>query len=210
MRTQRQVTHDLRQLLTLDPRLMPVSRVAGKVLPRTRPAGFEGLARIICGQQLSVQSADAIWARLEARGGAQSAEAFLDLGETGVQGVGLSRTKYAYLQAVAQAIASGDLDLADVVTLPADQAIAAMVRHKGIGPWTAEIYLMFCAGHPDIFPVGDLALRKAVVEALDLDSATDHKTLFALAARWSPYRSTAALLFWRFYAAVRQRQGVPV
>lgn len=210
MRTQRQVTHDLRQLLTLDPRLMPVSRIAGKVMPRTRPAGFEGLARIICGQQLSVQSADAIWTRLEARGGAQSAEAFLDLGETGVQGVGLSRTKYAYLRAVALAVASGDLDLADVVTLPADQAIAAMVRHKGIGPWTAEIYLMFCAGHPDIFPVGDLALRKAVTEALEQDSMLDVKALSTLAAGWSPYRSTAALLFWRFYAAVRRRQGVPV
>jgi DNA-3-methyladenine glycosylase II len=210
MRTQRQVTRDLRQLLNLDPQLVPVSRIAGKVVPRTRPAGFQGLARIICGQQLSVQSADAIWARLEDRGGARSAQAFLALGEAGVQGVGLSRTKYAYLQAVAQAVASGDLDLAHVVTLPADQAIAAMVRHKGIGPWTAEIYLMFCAGHPDVFPVGDLALRKAVVQALDLDSAMAHKALFTLAATWAPYRSTAALLFWRFYAAVRQRRGVPV
>lgn len=210
MRTQKQVTHDLRQLLTLDPQLLLVSRVAGKVLPRTRPAGFEGLARIICGQQLSVQSADAIWARLVDRGGARSAQAFLDLGETGVQGVGLSRTKYVYLQAVAQAVASGDMDLAAIAALPADEAIAAMIRHKGVGPWTAEIYLMFCAGHPDIFPVGDLALRKAVVEALALDAVLDDKTLSELAARWAPYRSTAALLFWRFYAAVRQRSGVPV
>ncbi|WP_291771653.1 DNA-3-methyladenine glycosylase [Castellaniella sp.] len=197
-------------MLTLDPHLVPVSRIAGKVAPRTRPAGFQGLARIICGQQLSVQSADAIWARLEDRGGAQSAQAFLDLGLAGVQGVGLSRTKYAYLRAVAQAVASGDLDLAHIVTLPADQAVAAMTRHKGIGPWTAEIYLMFCAGHPDVFPVGDLALRKAVADALALGTEVDVRTLADLAARWAPYRSTAALLFWRFYAAVRQRQGVPV
>ncbi|CAM5186812.1 DNA-3-methyladenine glycosylase II OS=Castellaniella defragrans OX=75697 GN=HNR28_002524 PE=4 SV=1 [Castellaniella defragrans] len=210
-RTQAQVARDLRRLLKLDPRLRPVSQVAGRVVPRARPAGFQGLARIICGQQLSVQIADAIWTRLVERGGAQSAQAFLDLGEAGVQGVGLSRTKYAYLQSVAQAVASGDLDLSAIVALPADQAIAAMVRHKGVGPWTAEIYLMFCAGHPDIFPVGDLALRKAVAEALALDSVIgDGKALSELAACWAPYRSTAALLFWRFYSAVRQRQGIPV
>lgn len=210
MRTQRQVTHDLRQLLALDPQLVPVSRVAGKVVPRGRPAGFEGLARIICGQQLSVRSADAIWSRLADRGGARSAQAFLDLGEAGLQGVGLSRTKFVYLQAAARAVASGELDLEGVVTLQAGQAVAAMTRHKGIGPWTAEIYLMFCAGHPDVFPVGDLALRKAVAEALAMGAEVDPQSLSTLAARWAPYRSTAALLFWRFYAAVRQRQGVPV
>jgi DNA-3-methyladenine glycosylase II len=210
LRTQRQVTRDLQRLLALDSRLLAVHRVAGSVRPRTRPAGFQGLARIICGQQLSVRSADAIWARLVDRGGAQSAQAFLDLEEAGVQGVGLSRTKYAYLRTVAEAVACGSLDLAAVADLPADAAVAAMVRHRGIGPWTAEIYLMFCAGHPDVFPVGDLALRKAVSEAFALDPPIGGKALSELAAGWAPYRSTAALLFWQFYAAVRQRQGIPV
>ena len=101
------------------------------------------------------------------RNGTRSAQAFLALGEDGVVGVGLSRTKYAYIRTAAQAIASGNLDLATVASLPAKQAIETLTQHKGIGPWTAEIYLMFCAGHPDIFPVGDLALRKAATEALN-------------------------------------------
>lgn len=210
MRTQRQVSHDLRQLLAQDPQLVHVSRAAGKVVPRTRPAGFEGLARIICGQQLSVQSADAIWGRLVMRGGAGTAQAFLALGEAGLAGVGLSRTKCAYLQAVAQAMVRGELDLAGAVALPADQAIAELTRHKGIGPWTAEIYLMFCVGHPDIFPVGDLALRKAVSEAFGLEPLIGTRDLAQQAARWAPWRSTAALLFWRFYAAARHRQALPV
>lgn len=210
MRTQAQVTHDLQQLLTLDPRLQPIQAAAGPVAPRMRPPGFEGLARIICGQQVSVQSADAIWGRLAERQGTQSAQAFLALGEDGVQGVGLSRTKYAFLHSAAQAITSGELDLDTLVSLPADEAIHAMTRHRGIGPWTAEIYLMFCAGHPDIFPVGDLALRKAVVEALDLDPAVPLRTFTDLAMGWAPYRSTAALLFWRFYSTKRHRQGLPV
>ncbi|HEX7385894.1 MAG TPA: DNA-3-methyladenine glycosylase 2 family protein [Castellaniella sp.] len=199
---------DLKRLLALDARLVPVSRVAGEVLPRTRPAGFEGLARIICGQQLSVQSADAIWGRLVERQGTRSAQAFLALDEGVAMGAGLSRTKYAYLKIAAQAVVSGELNLGGAVRLPAQDAIAALTRHKGIGPWTAEIYLMFCAGHPDIFPVGDLALRKAVADAFEREDLLDVRNLVALASRWAPYRSTAALLFWRFYAATRRREGV--
>ena len=79
---------------------------------------------------------------------------------------------------------------------------------SGIGPWTAEIYLMFCAGHPDIFPAGDLALQKAVGDAFNIDPHPDRRALIAIAAKWAPYRATAALLFWRFYAARRSREGL--
>ena len=179
-------------------------------MPRSRAPGFEGLARIICGQQVSVASADAIWARLEARNGGQTAQGFLALGEDGLQGVGLSRSKYLSITAVAQAIVAGDLDLDAVASLPAQQAIASLTSHRGVGPWTAEIYLMFCAGHPDIFPAGDLALQKAVGAAFGIDPCPDHRALAAMAERWAPYRATAALLFWRFYAATRRRDALPV
>lgn len=210
MRTQSELAQDLKQLLITDSRLLLISKMAGEIVPRSRPPGFEGLARIICGQQISVQSADAIWARLAERQGTSSAEAFLSLGEDGVFGVGLSRTKYIYIHTAAQAIVSGDLDLDVVATLPAKQAIDTLVRHKGIGRWTAEVYLMFCAGHPDVFPIGDLALRKAVTEALNLQDLLKAAELEGLADRWAPYRSTAALLFWQFYSATRRRQGLPL
>ena len=84
-------------------------------------------------------------------------------------------------------------------------AVAYLTAHKGIGPWTAEIYLMFCVGHPDIFPVGDLALRKAVGHALGMDSAPSEKELTAMAAEWAPYRHAAALMFWKYYAAVMRK-----
>jgi DNA-3-methyladenine glycosylase II len=186
----------LASLLALDPRLQAVHHVAGEVLPRSRAPGFEGLARIICGQQVSVASADAIWSRLEAR--------------DGLQGVGLSRSKYLSITAVAQAIVTGDLDLDAVAALPAEDAIASLTGHRGVGPWTAEIYLMFCAGHPDIFPSGDLALQKAVGEAFGIAPCPDRRALAAMAESWAPYRAAAALLFWRFYAATRQRDALPV
>jgi DNA-3-methyladenine glycosylase II len=93
--------------------------------------------------------------------------------------------------------------------MPAADAVAALSAIKGIGPWTAEIYLMFCAGHPDIFPVGDLALQKAVAHAFELEARPMGKTLAAIAETWAPHRATAALLFWRYYAALGLSAGAP-
>ncbi|SHH39053.1 DNA-3-methyladenine glycosylase family protein [Pollutimonas bauzanensis] len=198
----------LQSLLRLDPRLSEVHAIAGPFAPRIREPGFAGLARIVCGQQVSVASANAIWNRLEAQLGAVTPERFLDLDEEGSRSVGLSRSKYRSLTDLAEVVAAGGLDFAAVAELPAEAAIAELTRHKGIGPWTAEIYLMFCAGHPDIFPAGDLALQKAVGDAFGMEPHPDRRALMALAARWAPYRATAALLFWRFYAARRKREGL--
>jgi DNA-3-methyladenine glycosylase II len=201
----------LRALLRLDPRLVPVNKIAGVFPPRSVTPGFAGLARIICGQQLSVASANAIWTRLQERsGGTVTADRFLSLGEKGLQGVGLSGSKHRTLAGIAAAVVAGDLDFAAVERLSAEEAIAALVVHKGIGPWTAEIYLMFCAGHPDIFPAGDLALQKAVGDAFGIDPYPDRHALMTIAADWAPHRATAALLFWRFYRAKRDREGQPV
>ncbi|RTZ45562.1 DNA-3-methyladenine glycosylase 2 family protein [Candidimonas sp. SYP-B2681] len=198
----------LQSLLQLDPRLTQVHNIAGPVLPRISTPGFAGLARVVCGQQLSVASASAIWNRLEAQSGGVTPESFLALDETTLRSVGLSRSKHLTLKNMAQVVVSGHLDFAVVHGLPAEEAIARLTKHKGIGPWTAEIYLMFCAGHPDIFPAGDLALQKAVGEAFGIDPFPDRRALISIAADWAPHRATAALLFWRFYAARRNREGV--
>lgn len=102
----------------------------------------------------------------------------------------------------------GRLDFDHLETLPAEEAVAHLTLHKGIGPWTAEIYLMFCARHADVFPAGDLALQKAVAHALALPARPPPAELRSLAAPWSPHRSVAALLFWRYFAAMREREGI--
>ena len=200
----------LESLLRIDPRLTKVHDIAGSFSLRSRTPGFAGLARIVCGQQLSVASADAIWGRLASRLDTVTAETFLAVGADGLQGVGLSRGKHATLTGVAEAELAGELDFEVIAGLPAEAAIAGLTCYKGIGPWTAEIYLMFCAGHLDIFPSGDLALRNAVADAFNIDPYPTPRKLAHMAAKWAPYRATAALLFWRYYAARRHREGLPV
>jgi DNA-3-methyladenine glycosylase II len=195
----------LAALLRRDPSLRPIAKAAGPFEIRLTPAGFSGLARVICGQQLSVASARAIWGRFAALDGALDPAEYLKLSEETVRAVGFSAGKYRTVRVIAEAMVDGSLDLDIVETMGADEAVAYLTAHKGIGPWTAEIYLMFCVGHPDIFPVGDLALRKAVGHALGMDDAPTEKELAAMAARWAPYRHAAALLFWKYYAAVMRK-----
>jgi len=198
----------LAALLVLDPRLVSVAERAGSFAPRSSPGGFAGLARIVTGQQVSTQSADAIWGRFAALEGALEPAGYLLLGEEAIRNAGFSGAKYRTMRAVAEAVAAGSFDFAPLAGLPADEAIARLTRLKGIGPWTAEIYLMFSAQHPDIFPAGDVALQRAVQWAFDLADKPPVKALISLAQAWSPHRSTAALLFWRYYRAVRNKEGL--
>jgi DNA-3-methyladenine glycosylase II len=195
----------MRALLRRNPDLRPVARRAGPFDIRLTPAGFGGLARVICGQQLSVSSARAIWGRFAEVPGALDPAAYLTLGEDVVRATGFSASKYRTVRVIAEAIVAGGLDLDVVETMSGEEAIAYLTAHKGIGPWTAEIYLMFCTGHPDIFPVGDLALRNAVGHALDMPAPPTEKDLTLLAAKWAPYRHAAALLFWKYYATVMRK-----
>jgi DNA-3-methyladenine glycosylase II len=167
------------------------------------------MTRVICGQQLSVASASAIWARFAQLPGALEPEGYLRLSEAEVRGVGFSLGKFRTVRALAEAHLAG-LDLGALERLPAEEAIAALCEIKGVGPWTAEVYLMFCAGHPDIFPAGDLALQKAVGHAFGLAERPAGKALSAIAEPWAPYRHTAALLFWRYYAAKGLSAGAPL
>ncbi len=195
----------LRALLRRDARLRAVAKAAGPFEIRLTPGGFSGLARVVCGQQLSVASARAIWSRFAALPGALTPEGYLRLSEAKVRGVGFSAGKFRTVRAIAEAIVAGALDLGRVETMSAEDATTYLTAHKGIGPWTAEIYLMFCTGHPDIFPVGDLALRKAVGHALGMDHTPTAAELTEIARSWAPYRHSAALLFWRYYATVMRR-----
>jgi DNA-3-methyladenine glycosylase II len=199
----------LRALLRRDARLRPVYKTAWPFEIRQHTPGFAGMTRVICGQQLSVSSASAIWARFAQLPGALEPEGYLKLTEEEVRGIGFSLGKFRTLRALAEAYADG-FDLAALERLPAAEAIRALCGIKGIGPWTAEIYLMFCAGHPDIFPAGDLALQKAVAHAFALGERPVGKALSAIAEPWAPYRHTAALLFWGYYKALRLNGGAPL
>jgi len=197
----------LKALLRRDPRLRPIAKLAGAFEIRLTPAGFPGLVRVICGQQLSVASARAIWGRFQVLEGALYPATYLTLPEAAVRATGFSAGKYRTVRVIAEAIVGGDLDLALAETMSAEAATAYLAAHKGIGPWTAEIYLMFCTGHPDIFPVGDLALRKAVGHALGMDNEISERELVGIAAAWAPYRHAAALLFWKYYASVLRKSS---
>lgn len=195
-------------LLELDPRLLPVRDAAGPFPLRINPPGFAGMAKIIIGQQVSVASARAIWSRFELVPGALEAATYAGLDEAAIAGVGLSGVKKRTIRAIAEAAAGGDLDFARLPLLAAEEAVAELTRHKGIGPWTAEVYLMFCAAHPDVFPAGDLALQKAVMHGLGLAERPNTRQLVGIAQDWAPHRATAALLFWRYFAVLRDREGI--
>jgi len=198
-------------LARIDPDLRPVIEKAGDVPLRLRPPGFEGLARIVVGQQVSVASADAIWKRFSAAMRTAEAESVRALSDEELQASGLSRPKIKTFRAICSAVLDDGLDLIDLAEKPADEAHAALVAISGIGPWTAEVYLMFCAGHPDIFPAGDIALQNAVRDAHAMTDRPPEKQLRRLAERWKPWRSVAARVFWAYYRVTRSgRETLPV
>jgi DNA-3-methyladenine glycosylase II len=203
------VKDGLEALLALEPRLAHVVSIAGELPLRRHPAGFESLAEIIVSQQISKASADAIFARLKTAIDPFTPRELLRAGEVALISAGLSRPKQKTFFAVAEACSDG-LDLEALCGLPAEDAVARMTVLPGIGPWTAEVYLLFCAGHPDIFPAGDIALQNAVRHAFGLAERPTPKPLTAIAERWSPHRSVAARLFWAYYANMKGRDGAPL
>lgn len=199
----------LAYLTRVDKRLKVVAKVAGVLPLRRRAAGFSGLARIIVGQQLSVASANAIWAKFEMAFPEMTADAVLRARVPRFRKAGMSAPKIKSLRAIAAAVRDG-LDLDALAHAPAEAAHARLTAIHGVGPWTADIYLLFCLGHPDIFPVGDLALRNAVGDAFGFDAPVMPAPLAEIAAKWSPWRSVAATLFWAYYGARREKKMVPV
>ena len=177
---------------------------------RKRPPGFEGLAWIIVGQQVSTASAAAIWGRLRQILEPATPDAFLRLSDEDLRAAGLSAGKARTIRAAAREIVEGRLPLDRLHELPADEAHGLLTGVKGIGPWTADIYLLFCLGHPDAFPSGDLAVQEAARLAYGLDVRPDARTLTALAERWRPWRGVAAKVLWAYYRAAKAWEGSPV
>ncbi len=207
--TSEDLARGLDELLALDPRLAPVCEGTTPLPLRRSEPGFASLVSIVVSQQISRQSAMAIMGRLEALIVPLSASELLRSGEPALVAAGLSRPKQRTLASLAEAVASGAVDLVGIVEHPADRAIARLTALHGIGPWTAEVYLLFCAGHPDIFPAHDVALQAAVADGLGLAERPDARTLYRLAESWAPWRGVAARLFWAHYALMRGRDVLP-
>ncbi|GLS99954.1 DNA-3-methyladenine glycosidase [Sphingobium jiangsuense] len=190
---------DLDRLCAIEPALGAAIERLGYPETRVRAPGYETLLRTIVGQQVSVAAAASVWNRLEALlDTGCPPDRLLDQSEEALRACGLSRQKQGYARSLAELVVSGAIDLH---ALPADdeEAIATLVRIKGIGRWSAEIYLLFAEGRPDIWPAGDLAVRIAIGELLGLPDRPDERQIREIAERWRPHRSAAALLAWHHY-----------
>ncbi len=194
----------LKHLAETDPRLRPLTEHFSHVLYRKRPGGFPALLGLIVEQQLSVKAAETILGRVRDGLGDVSPQAFLAHDPELLRGYGLSRPKIAYARALAEAFHAGDFDTDRLADMDIEAAAEALVALKGIGRWTAEVYLMFSDGRLDLFPVGDIALREAVGWLDGLDARPGEAYCADRAKVWSPYRSVAAHLLWAWYSAVKR------
>ena len=202
------IDHHLKQLVLIDPRLAAIQQSVPNVPLRLREPGFAGLAQIVVAQLFSVASASAINQRLAKLVSPLTAENYLAQDAQALLDCGLSNAKYATLLGIAHAEVAGALNFSDIAKLDEPDAMTQLCHYKGIGPWSAQVYLLFCAGHADIFPAGDLALQKAVAAALELDERPSTKLTAQIAQQWAPHRGTAARLLWAYYAYLKNREGI--
>lgn len=186
-------------LVAVEPRFAEHHARLGDPPPRIRPRGFDALLRAIVGQQVSVAAAASIWRKLEAATGADPVR-LLAADDATLRAAGLSGQKVAYARNLAAAVLSGALDLEN---LPQDDeaAIGQLIAIKGLGRWTAEIYLLFAEGRPDVFPAGDLAVQVQLGRVLGLDARPTEKAARLLAEPFRPHRGAAAIFLWHLYNA---------
>mgnify|MGYP003571152830 CR=1 FL=1 len=189
----------LRHIHDVCPYMRGAMRQYGNPRSRKRDPGFATLVRIIVDQQVSVQAGAAIWARLELTAGEVTPEKVTSLGENGLRGAGLSGAKARYVLGIARAIMVGELDLIRLGRCREETVLRELTKLKGIGRWTAEIYMMFALGRPDILPVGDIALQAATGRLLGLEQRPGPADLEDIGERWRPYRSVASVMLWHFY-----------
>ncbi len=210
IRTEADLDTALTALQAADPRFAALVGTAGRPPLRRRPDGFVGLAATIVSQQLSTASAGAIWGRLAAAFDPFEPAAIARARAARLARIGLSAPKIKALKEIARAILHGRLPLSSLGELDAEAAHAALTAVHGIGPWTADIYLLSCLGHADAWPAGDLALQEAARLAFGLRARPTAKEMMPLAEPWRPYRSVAARVLWTYYRAVKGRDGAPV
>ena len=181
--------------------------LAGVPAVRRNPPGFLGLSRIVVFQQVSTASGNAIWARVQAGIAPFDAATVSGLSDDVLRGFGLSRPKVRTLRALSDLVAAGRLDLDGLHAKPDADIRARLVALHGIGPWTADIFLMFNLGRADVMASGDLALQEAAKMLLGLETRPDARQLAEIAERWRPWRSVAALMLWNYYRVAKQTQG---
>ncbi len=182
-----------------EPGMARAVKIAGYPAPRIRDRGYETLLRTIIGQQVSVKAAESIWNKLAAGlGDLTNPHTVLNSDPEELRSFGLSRQKQSYAISLAELVASGELDL---INLPKDdeEAIAVMTKVKGIGRWSAEIYLLFAEGRPDVWPAGDLAVQEGLFRILGLEERPTERQTRKLAEGWSPHRGAIAILTWHCY-----------
>ncbi|NNM76222.1 DNA-3-methyladenine glycosylase 2 family protein [Sphingomonas sp. ID1715] len=197
-----QLKESLDALAAREPVFAEALARAGYPEPRLREPGYETLLRTIVGQQVSVAAAASMWNKLAALlEDPSDPQRLLAASDEELRSAGLSRQKSGYARSLAQLVVSGELDLSH---LPEDdeEAIAALTRIKGIGRWSAEIYLLFAEGRPDIWPAGDLAVMREVGVLLGLPERPDEKRTRELAEAWRPHRGAAAIFAWHHYKMV--------
>lgn len=205
--TDNDMREGIRALRRKCPHLRVVHELAGDPPLRRHAPGFEGLARIVVGQQLSLASAQAIWHRVQLAVEPLTPATLLTLSDKELRAAGLSRGKVRTLRAVSEAIAAG-LDLDRLAQAPEDEVHTALTSLPGIGPWSADIYLLFCLARADAFAAGDLALQIAVRTALGLDARPTREELYDIAERWRPWRGVAAHLLWAYYKVPSMRDKI--
>ena len=195
-------------LAALDPRWGTLVAATGRPPLRRREGGFVGLVSIVVAQQLSVASARAVWARVEAVLAPLTAERIAAATDEEMRLAGLSRSKQRTLRALAAAVLAEELVFETLADVDAEEVHARLTAVSGIGPWTADIYLLFCLGHRDGFAAGDLAVQEAARQVFGLPERPKPAELTALAEAWRPWRGVAARLLWAHYARMKSREGV--
>jgi DNA-3-methyladenine glycosylase II len=195
----KQIKHSLDEVAGREPGIARALKVTGYPEPRIRDRGYATLMRTIVGQQVSVAAAASMWRKFEEFAGAElPPERILEADFDALRACGLSRQKQGYMRSLCELVVTGALDFE---ALPADdeEAIARLTQIKGIGRWSAEIYLLFAEGRPDIWPAGDLAVQAGLHKLLGLEQRPSEKTTRELAEKWRPHRGATAIFTWHCY-----------
>ena len=208
LNTQADLDRAVTALVKQDPRLAPILDLTGKPALRRREPGFAGLAHIVCGQQVSTASAAAIWGRVSAAFDPFHHDALRKARADRLGRLGLSGAKIKTLKNLARELAAERLNLEVLAEEDAEAAHNTLTRLHGIGPWTADVYLLFCLGHGDAWPAGDIAVQEAVKIGLGLATRPTAKQMAPLAEAWRPLRGAAAHLWWSYYRVMKKREGV--
>jgi DNA-3-methyladenine glycosylase II len=199
--TQKDIVRDLKALGKVDDDFGRAIKEVGLPEERRADVGFKTFMGIVVGQQLSVKAAATIRGRLiEATKPNLTPEAYLKLSEEDLRAIGLSRQKVRYCDGLARAVISGGFKQDDLPKMENDEAIKSITALLGFGRWSAEMYLMFSLGRPDVWPADDLAVQEAVRRLKGLKLRPNQKEMDKIAKKWSPYRSAAALFLWHYYA----------